>query len=237
MQNKPKIFVGGGSWARGEWENGKPRVLHRGLAQYFEEYGYQVIEASLARSWHQRSIVSLERHMEQHHTAGDVVFYFLADPLLDIVMPALLAARLHRNATVKNLKGFADKIKEAGGVIALLRRTQDQIYQQLNEVGKRFDTTIHCIGGNSNLNTNLFGPYQQLNPLVPSLMYMLVGHLDEHKHINDPEFVISYTWGIDYIDLSDFDADTANRIRQEVDSLQDHSRIMQELIFLSLIHI
>ena len=139
--NQPKIFVGGGSWARGEWEAGKPKVSHRGLIQYFIDHGYEVIDSSLARKWHEKSIQSLAHDLEKHYKENDVVFFMLADPLLDVVMPALENVQLKRNNTVENLQTFTDDIKRAGGVINLLRQTQDQIYQQLDAVAKQFNIT------------------------------------------------------------------------------------------------
>lgn len=228
---QPKIFIGGGSWARGEWDKDIPRVSHRGLIQYFLDDGYSVVDASLARSWHFKSIQKLERQLTREYQENDIVFFMLADPLLDVVMPALHDLQLKRNNSVKNLTVFTDEIKRAGGVIALLRETQNNIYKQLNDVAKQFNTTIHCIGGNANVNTNLLTPYPNLKPTVMSWMDLLIGHLQEHQHVKDPKFVVSYTWGIDYIDLSKYTNEFAEQVKQEVKLLSDKTNIMNELIF------
>lgn len=228
---QPKIFVGGGSWARGEWEENNPRVSHRGIIQYFLDDGHTVIDASLARSWHFKSIQKLERHLTREYQENDIVFFMLADPLLDVVMPELHSTQVKRNISVKNLEHFTEEIKRAGGVIALLRETQNKIYKQLNDVATKFNVTIHCIGGNSNVNTNLLSQYPNLTPTVMSWMNLLVGHLREHKHIRNPEFVVSYTWGIDYINLSTYTEEFAEQVKREVNSLSDKTNVMNELIF------
>lgn len=226
---KPKVFIGGSSWARGEWQG--PNVSHRGLVQYFIDAGYQVIDASQARSYHSRAIQNLKNTLEKQYQPNDIVLFVMADPLLDIIMPELAKLHIKRNDQVKNLQQFSNEIKLAGGVVALIRKMQDQIYNQLNAVADQFNTTIHCIGGTYNVNTNISKNYQNLHPLVVSWIYLLVGHFQEHPGIDHPEFGISYTWGIDYINLDLYEQTFAKQVQEEVQSISDKTGIMKELIF------
>lgn len=228
---QPKIFVAGSSWARGEWAPGEPRVQHDGIKQYFADAGYTVIDASQARSYHGRVIKFLEGKLASYYVDGDMVFFIMADPLLDLIMPELASLNLKRDCDACNLPQFTQSIKQAGGLINLAQQQQDIIYSQLDAVAKRYNATVHCIGGTYNVNTKLLGKYSNLLPTVVSWIHLLAGQYQEHPGTDDPEFGISYTWGIDYVNLSTYTAEFADQVRQEFDAISDSTRIMDELIF------
>jgi hypothetical protein len=228
-EQSPKIFIGGSSWARGEWQG--PEVAHRGITQYLSDSGYTVVDASQARSYHSRAIQNLQKHLDQHYRPKDIILFVMADPLLDLIMPELAKLKIKRSDQVKNLEQFSNEIKLAGGVVALIRKLQDQIYNQLDLVACQFDTTIYCIGGTYNVNTNISKHYQNLYPLVVSWINLLIGHFQEHAGVDHPEFGISYTWGLDYIDLSKFDQTFAEQVKQEINLISDRTGILKELIF------
>jgi lysophospholipase L1-like esterase len=228
---QPKIFVAGSSWARGEWAPGEPRVQHDGVKQYFADAGYTVVDASQARSYHSRVIAYLDKKLKEHHKDNDIIFFIMADPLLDLIMPELAGLNLKRDSDARDLPEFTHAIKTAGGLINLIHQQQDQIYQQLDIVAKKYNTKIHCIGGTYNVNTNILSKYTDLLPIVVSWIHLLVGQYKEHPGTDNPEFGITYTWGIDYVDLSTYTPEFANQVRQEFDSISDSTRIMDELIF------
>jgi lysophospholipase L1-like esterase len=229
--NQPKIFVAGSSWARGEWAAGNPVVQHDGIKQYFADAGYPVIDASQARSYHGRVVKFLEGKLATHYVDGDIVFFIMADPLLDLIMPELAGLHLKRDSDAKNLPQFTQAIKAAGGLINLIRQQQDNIYRQLDTVAKQYNANIHCIGGTHNVNTNILNKYTNLLPTVVSWIYLLAGQYQEHPGTDNPEFGITYTWGIDYINLSTYTAEFAEQVRNEYDAISDNTRIMDELIF------
>ena len=229
--NKPEILIAGSSWARGEWDPDKPVVLHPGIKQYFADDGYAVIDATQARSYHSRVLSLLEKRLSEHSDKNKVVFFIMADPLLDIIMPELEILRIKRSIDVKHLPDFTNRIKEANGLINLLRNTQDNIYNRLNEIAKKYNVIVHCIGGTYNINTNLLKNYTNLLPTVVSWIHLLVGHYKEHQFTSDPEFGITYTWGIEYIDLSQYTPEFSDRVQEEFVSISDSTRIMDELIF------
>lgn len=228
---QPKIVVSGSSWARGEWAPGNPVVQHDGIKQYFADAGYTVVDASQARSYHSRVINNLDKKLDSQYSDGDIVFFIMADPLLDLIMPELADMNLKRDGDAKNLPEFTAAIKQAGGLINLIQHQQDQIYNQLDTVAKQYNTKIHCIGGTYNVNTNLLNKYTNLLPTVVSWIYLLAGQYREHPGTDNPEFGITYTWGINYIDLSTYTLEFADQVRREFDVISDTTHIMNELIF------
>jgi lysophospholipase L1-like esterase len=227
--DQPKIFVSGSSWARGEWSG--PRIIHRGLIQYFSDDGYTVIDAGQSRSWHSRVIDHLDKQLSQHYQHNDIVLFVMADPLLDIIMPELDQLHVKRTDSVKNLKNLTENILEAGGLIALVRKQQQHIYQHLNAVAKKHNTIIDCIGGTYNVNTNLLDQCSNLNARVVSWIDLLIGHLREYPGIGDPEVGVTYTWGIDYINLDTYQPEFAQQVRSEFECLSHYSPMLRELIF------
>ena len=229
LKDQPKIFVSGSSWARGEWVG--PKVVHRGLIQYFSDDGYTVIDAGQSRSWHSRVINHLDKQLAQHYQHNDIVLFVMADPLLDIIMPELNQLHVKRTNSVKNLKNFTENILQAGGLIALLRKQQQQIYQQLDDVAKKHNAVIDCIGGTYNVNTKLLDNFSNLNPRVISWIDLLIGHLREYPGIGDPEVGVSYTWDIDYINLDTYQPEFAAQVRDEFECVTHYSSMLTELIF------
>jgi lysophospholipase L1-like esterase len=229
--NKPKIFVGGSSWARGEWAPGNPVVQHDGIKQYFADAGYTVVDVSQARSYHRRVIAYLDKKLNDHYTTGDIVLFIMADPLLDLIMPELASMKLKRDIDAKNLPELTGLVRQQGGLINLIRYQQDQIYQQLDAVAKKYNVQVHCIGGTYNVNTNLLGNYTNLLSTVVSWIYLLAGQYREHPGTDQPTFGITYTWGLTYINLDTYTPVFADQVRQEFDRISDTTGIMNELIF------
>lgn len=229
--SQPKILVAGSSWARGEWDPDRPVVLHNGIKQYFCESGYEVVDVTQARSYHSRVLTLLEKKLKEHYQAGDVVFFIMADPLLDIIMPELSSIGVKRTTDVKRLPKFTDRIQEAGGLLNLVRELQTDIYAKLDTLAKQFDTEIHLIGGTYNINTHLLAGFANLNPLVVSWIDLLVGHLVEYPGIGDPEVGVSYTWNIDYIDLQVYDPEFADQVVEDFATITKYNSMLTELIF------
>jgi lysophospholipase L1-like esterase len=228
-KDQPKIFVSGSSWARGEWVG--PKIVHRGMIQYFEDDDYTVIDAGQSRSYHSRVIDHLDQQLTQHYNNNDIVLFVMADPLLDIIMPELDQMHVKRSDSVKNLKNLTEKILEAGGLIALLRKQQQQIYQQLDTVAKQHNVIVNCIGGTYNVNTNLLCNFSNLNALLVSWIDLLIGHLREYPGIGHPEVGVTYTWGIDYVNLDSYQPEFANQVRGEFECITHYSPMLTELIF------
>lgn len=230
-KEQSKIFVAGSSWARGEWSPDQPVVQHDGIKQYFSDYGYTVVDVSQARSYHSRVLSLLEKKMKEQYQAGDIVFFIMADPLLDIIMPELAIMQVKRSSDITNLSEFTQSIQQANGLINLVHQQQDLIYSRLDSIAKQYNTQIHCIGGTYNLNTNILSKYTNLLPTVISWIHLLIGHFKEYPGLEDPNFGISYTWNLGYIDLSMFDPDFAEQVKQEFDVISKNFYMLEELIF------
>jgi lysophospholipase L1-like esterase len=231
MTTKPKIFVAGSSWARGEWAPNNPVVQHDGIKQYFTDAGYTVVDSSQARSYHSRVINRLDRKLGLYYTPGDIVIFIMADPLLDLIMPELAGLRIKRTLNHKNLPLLTESVQQHNGLINLIRYQQNQIYQQLDTVAKKHNAQIHCVGGTYNVNTNLLDAYSNLLPTVISWIHLLAGHFEEHPGTDNPEFGITYTWGVNYINLGTYTPEFAKQVREEFEIIADTTGIMKELIF------
>lgn len=227
--NKPKIFVAGSSWARGEWVG--PKVVHRGMIQYFEDDEYTVIDASQSRSYHSRAIENLDIKLQQHHTPGDLIFFVFADPLLDLIMPELAKLNAKRETDISNLAVLTEEIQRAGGLVNLIYNLQNKIYKQLDIVAKKYNTTVYCIGGTYNVNTNLLKDFDDLTALVVSWVHLLVGHFDEYSKFDDPEFGASYTWRIQYINFDQYNPVFADQVKKEFEHITKGSAFLKEDIF------
>lgn len=230
-KEQSKIFVAGSSWARGEWDPDRPIVLHDGIKQYFADSGYTVIDCSQARSYHSRVIANLDKKLAQEYKENDIIFFIMADPFLDLVMPELSTMQVKRSNDVTNLKVFTQSVKQAGGLLKLLHQQQHSIYNQLNILAEKHNVKIHCIGGTYNVNTNILNKYTNLLPTVVSWIHLLVGQYQEHSRTQDPNFGITYTWGIDYINLATYTPEFADQVRREFEKIADTTKIMNELIF------
>lgn len=228
-ENKPKIFVAGSSWARGEWSG--PRVAHRGLMQYFEDAGYCVIDCTQARSWHSRVAELLDEQLIKHYHPGDIVFWVQADPLLDIIMPELATMQVKRSLDVTNLSNFTETVQQYNGIANLIAYQQDQIYQQLDSIAKHHNVTVDCIGGTYNLNNPLLTRYSNLKSTVVSWIDLLIGHLREYPGIGESGVGVTYTWTIDYINFENYSKELEQKVRNEFYEISRYAHMLQELIF------
>lgn len=227
--NKPKIFIAGLSWARGEWVG--PNVVHDGTEQYFIDAGYTVINVAKPRVTHKKIHDLLDAGLLENYQPGDQIFWIQADPLLDIIVPELIDLGLLKERRNRPLPTFSNRIKLASGVKNLIQQQQEQIYNELNQLAVKYSTQIHCIGGTYNINPNIVSKFSNLNLLVQSWIHLLVGHLKEYPQVNNADFGVCHTWDIDCVDLSIFDLDLVEQVKSEVAELTGNIRVMDELIF------
>lgn len=226
---KPKIYINGLSWSRGEWVG--PNVVHRGLEQYLTDIGYTVINTSKPRNYHSRALKNLDQHLARDHESQDIIIWIQTDPLLDVIMPELEQLGLRTARTVTNLPGFTESIQLADGLINLVRKCQHDIYTELDSLAAKYQTKIHCVGGAHNINTHILDDFKNLNPLIVSWLNLMIGHFKEYQGFNDPEFGVSYTWDLGYIDLSKYTDSFAQKIKQEYQQLSCNSVMLKEDIF------
>jgi hypothetical protein len=228
-ESKPRIIISGSSWARGEWDG--PDVVHDGITQYFKDDGYHVVKASQARSYHTKVNLLLEKILSEQHQPNDIILSIQADPCLDIIMPALAILNVRRDSDVNKLVEFTDAILAAGGLLNLIHQQQRLVYQELDRLAKLHNTTIHCIGGTYNLNTDILQEFANLNPLVVSWSGLLVGHIMEYAGVDAPGAGASYTWNDRFIDFDAFTPELAEQVRKDYAEITKYNVMVREDIF------
>jgi len=220
---KPKIFIAGLSWGRGEWVG--PNVVHRGIEQYFTDDGYRVHNVSKPRSTHTKINQLLDASLAEYYQPGDLVFWIQADPIIDVIAEELVG-----KLTNQKLPGLSERLRLAGSLVALMTEQQRTIYCELNNIAVKYDTQIHCIGGTYNINP-VIQDFSNLNLFVPSWINMLVGHFTEYSRSADENFGVTHTWTVDNIDFSAYNVNLADAIRKEITERVANVIMFREDIF------
>ena len=215
-KNQPKIFISGDSWGCGEWgladwasDNPKAYgVTHSGLEQYFLNLGYEVINCSKGDSSNFESINRLKESLVDYSN-GDFVFWIQSDCLRDL----------------RPFVRLTQDILDADGVDNLCTKLLNSTYTKLNSLG----IPIYCIGGPHDLNLTEMGKFKNLIPLVPSWVYLLVGHFKEYKNLF-PHHIIHHKL-IDHIDIDLYTIDFKQKVVNELFHRLSCWRLYKELIF------
>lgn len=222
--SKPKIFIAGLSWGRGEWVG--PNVVHRGIEQYFTEDGYQVFNVSKPRSTHTRINQLLNSCLSDHYAPGDRVFWIQADPIIDIIAEEITGKLLPN----QKLVGLSERLLGAGTLVDLMSDQQGRIYCELNNIAVKYSTQIYCIGGTYNINP-IIRDFSNLKPFVTSWINMLVGHYTEYARSADINFGVTHTWTVDNVDFSAYNIDLATAIKKEITERVANVIMFREDIF------
>ena len=149
-----KILIGGDSWGLGEWPQ---ETNHRGIWQYFEEDGHEVVIKALPGQSNKTSISHMCNYVNGNY---DYVFWFQSDPLRDL----------------RPYDDFGNTIKNYDDLITQSNIILDKNYKELND---RSNCKIYCIGGCSKLNVELISEYKNLIPFIESLTELI---LVDYKH-------------------------------------------------------
>jgi hypothetical protein len=221
--SKPKIFIAGLSWGRGEWVG--PNVVHKGIEQYFTDDGYQVVNVSKPRSTHTRVNQLLDHALSEHYNQGDLIFWIQADPIIDVIAEEL-SGKLHK----QKLPRLSERLRSAGSLVALMTEQQSLIYCELNNIAVKYNAQIYCIGGTYNINP-VIKEYSNLVQFVTSWINMLVGHYTEYARSADVNFGVTHTWAVDNVDFSAYNVDLADAIRKEINERVANVIMFREDIF------
>jgi len=189
-----KILIGGDSWGVGEWPQ---ETNHRGIWQYFEEGGHEVVIKAVPGESNKTSISHMCNYVNGNY---DYVFWFQSDPLRDL----------------RPYDDFGNTIKNYDDLITQSNILLDKNYKELND---RSDCKIYCIGGCSKLNMELISKYKNLIPFIESLTELI---LVDYKH---PE--IWHSDWIDYVERLDesvIDFLLPNKMKQDSLSEVDEYR-------------
>jgi hypothetical protein len=220
---KPKIFIAGLSWGRGEWVG--PNVVHRGIEQYFTDAGYTVFNVSKPRSTHTRVNQLLDQSLAEHYADGDLIFWIQADPIIDVI-----ADELTGKLVKQKLPRLSERLQQAGSLTKLITEQQQNIYCELNNIAVKYNTQIYAIGGTYNLNP-IISDFSNLTMFVRSWINMLVGHYAEYTRSNDINFGVTHTWSIDNVDFSTYNIDLATAISNEITERTTNIIMFREDIF------
>ena len=181
-----KILIGGDSWGLGEWPQ---ETNHRGIWQYFEEDGHEVVIKALPGQSNETSISHMCNYVNGNY---DYVFWFQSDPLRDL----------------RPYDDFGNTIKNYDDLITQSNIILDKNYKELNN---RSNCKIYCIGGCSKLNVELISEYKNLIPFIESLTELI---LVDYKH---PE--IWHSDWINYVERLDesvIDFLLPNKMKQDL---------------------
>jgi hypothetical protein len=218
---KPKIFIAGLSWGRGEWVG--PNVVHQGIEQYFTDDGYTVINVSKPRSTHTKVNQLLDQALTEHYSPGDLIFWIQADPIID-----LIAEEIPGKLIKQKLPRLSEQLQQADSLVDVITSQQKIIYCELNNIAVKHNTKIHCIGGTYNINP-VIAEFSNLDTIVRSWINMLVGHFAEYARSNDINFGVTHTWTIDNIDCDTYNI--KDSVKQEINKRVTNVIMFREDIF------
>jgi hypothetical protein len=220
MEKKPgRIIILGDSWGCGEWPeipiknvtDLSSSVSHKGLQQYFLENGHTVVNLSVGGG---SNIATLERLKQHGVDKTDTIFWIQTDPTRDLGQPQCEIAELLQDCH--------------GSIIALRKKLLDNCYQQFNQI----DTKIYVIGGLQSIDLSCIKKYQNLIPLVVSWPELLVGNLDEYKHI---DFAIFSGWNQHWTLKGQLINDCMNKNNLPFNDVKTKEALVDELLLIGRI--
>jgi hypothetical protein len=207
--SKPKIFIGGDSWACGEWPDGPSlHAVHQGVEAYFAEDGYTVINTARGGSSNRDSISLLASTTNELFALGDIIIWVQTDPI--------------RNVAIDQLP---DQVEQAGGIINLMRKLVREDYNRLNQLTFKYNCPVYTIGGLYSIQQDLLERYSRVCCLVESWIGLLVSDWTESA-------VLDSTWTVDDLCLNTFkDQQLAGLCINELTQLEHNRYIYQNSIF------
>jgi hypothetical protein len=224
----PKIFITGCSWGCGEWKFigeylMSDEILHRGLEQYFNDSGYQVVNVSQSGSGNRLSVDRLETALADQFVTGDIILFIQSDPIRDF--------RPDNSYTLPPVtKVLTDRLFIAGSLQKLHEELFNEQYKRLDVLASKYNT-IHLIGGLFNIHDTA-GQYKNLNLLVKSWVHLLIGHMPEYAHTSSSNFGISNcTWNVNSIKLHEYDLPLAGNLIEEISDFFKNYDVLREDIF------
>jgi hypothetical protein len=204
------IIIAGDSWGCGEWPRKQGfEIEHKGLEQYFIEYGYTVVNLSKGGSSNSESIKRLIQH---GINVNDIVFWIMSGPFRDL-MP--------------DVKKITKALVDAQGVYSLLRNLMQKSFNELNQIGH----PINLIGGLCNIDTDISSSYNNLTALIPSWVNLLVGNMPEYTHSKNQNFVMIPGIFINYVNLSEIEQDLAKSIIDDLYTIDKNMLVFREDVF------
>lgn len=173
--SKPKIFIGGDSWACGEWPEGPSlHAAHKGLEEYFKQDNYQVINTARGGASNHDSVSLLSSAVKTFYSNNDIVIWIQTDPIRNVSLDQLPSA-----------------VEQAGGINPLMRQLAQKDYNRLDQLL----LPVYAIGGLYSIQQDL------LPPNVTCLIESWVGLLDSTW---TESAILDSNWTVDDLHLEIF---------------------------------
>lgn len=213
-----QIYIFGDSWGVGEWTDHK--VSHKGLEFFLQDLGYKVHNHSRAKGSNLDSINKLNQ-VAKNINSNDRIFF--------------ITTCATRDLKYTDKKSFSDLLIKHNGLPLLVDYLLDACYNKLNQIGINYNLKIHMIGGLTNLDLDIITKYDNLVPIIPSWINLLVGSFNEYQNIcnqskfrilDNPEFIINN------IDLNSLEIEFAAKLIEDFHLYQEqNSLVFREEIF------
>ena len=212
-----KVYVGGDSWACGEWQADPSHhtgvsVAHAGLSQYLRDRGYKVINCASGGACNRETVGLLDNELVEipfgaktHYEPGDIVIWVQTDHIRNL-----------RHIPPNRYEKLTPAIKEAGGVYNLAINLLIPDYTRLNSIAERHNCIIHCIGGSANIHVSITNAkFKNLNCLVKSWNQLLLPLEDMESG-----FMVSpMDWATKDIDMNQFDTPLRYKVIDEMTTI------------------
>jgi hypothetical protein len=207
--SKPKIFIGGDSWACGEWPVGPSlHASHKGIEEYFSQDGYSVINTSRGGANNLHSISLLGSTTNDLYAKNDIIIWVQTDPIRRIKLDQL-----------------PKHVEQAGGIVNLMRQLVKTDYSQLNHLTLKYNCPVYVIGGLYSIQQDLLARYPRVRCLVESWVALLVDGWTEQAILDSP-------WTVDDLQLDTFkDQQLVSQCIDELMRMQRNRQVYENPIF------
>ena len=158
---KKNVILFGDSWAMGEWQ--KPlgvlphliKLTHRGLQSYLERDGHIVANLSIAGAGNRKIIQHFTEQIDRYETDDADIIFVQTDPIRDCI-------------DSNSERWWSDKQTPAE-----FKEQQFKKQKQCYELLANLPYKIYCIGGCHPLNLDLIKQFDNLVPVMTSMMQEL----------------------------------------------------------------
>jgi lysophospholipase L1-like esterase len=179
---KKKILIFGDSWGKGEWCSETNKLIHKGIEQYFDDDGFIVKNYSLPGGSFNNILGIIDDNkifLENY----DIVFFIQTDPFRNFIP--------YQENDFTKFKSYSSLLLEQNNII-------DSTYKKLNGYNKK----IYCIGGCTKLNLNLIKKYENLEPLIESIIEFLIPDLKQPTFwMSDWNYLFAKNLNVDELEL------------------------------------
>lgn len=155
------IVIAGDSWGAGEWIN--LEITHSGLAQYFVDDGFNVVNLSQPGNGPFCLLQPLSSFLEVNKKILNIQHVFLLQSDIGRDFKKFGHSQAYRPIDWNKTKDLKENIK----------KIYRDFYSNLNHIGQNWGVTIHLIGGLTDLVMDFAHEFDYVNFLVPSWVQLI----------------------------------------------------------------